>query len=213
MVDKYLVYDDGLYAKNKWAYRNRILINGAPGFFRVKLLKAKHDQRFNEIRIINDSEEKKRKIRTLECAYPKAPHYSEVMPILEQFLIVDYENLSEYNVASNKLVCDYLSIKTEILLSSELNTDKTLKKQYSIFDECRVLGGDEYLNSIGGMELYDFEEFRKNGIELAFLKSDDIIYPPFGNEFVPDLSIIDVMMFNSVPKIQDMLNRYTLIKS
>ena len=46
MVDKYLVYDDGLYAKNKWAYRNRILINGAPGFFRVKLLKAKHDQQF-----------------------------------------------------------------------------------------------------------------------------------------------------------------------
>ena len=106
-----------------------------------------------------------------------------------------------------------LGIKTEILLSSDLNTDKTLKKQYSIFDECRTLGCNEYINSIGGMELYDFEEFRENGIELAFLKSDDITYPQFGEEFVPDLSIIDVMMFNSVPEIQDMLNRYTLIKS
>ena len=213
MVDKYLVCDDGLYAKHKWAYRNRILINGAPGYFRVKLLKASHDQRFNEIRISNDIEEKKRKIRTLECAYRKAPHYSEVMPMLELFLAADYGSLSEYNVASNKLVCDYLSIKTEILLSSELNTDKTLKKQYSIFDECRVLGGNEYINAIGGMELYDFKEFRENGIELAFLKSDDIIYPQFDKEFVPNLSIIDVMMFNSVPEIQDMLNRYTLIKS
>lgn len=213
MVDKYLVFDDGLYAKNKWAYRNRILINGAPGYFRVKLLKASHDQRFNEIRISNDVEEKKRKIRTLECAYGKAPYYSKVMPMLEQFLTADYDNLSEYNVASNRLVCDYLSIKTEIYLSSELNDDKTLKKQYSIFDECRVLGGDEYINAIGGMELYDFEEFRENGIELAFLKTDDIIYPQFGREFVPNLSIIDVMMFNSVPEIQDMLNRYTLITS
>ena len=213
MVDRYLVCDDGLYATNKWAYRNRILINGAPGYFRVKLLKVSHDQRFNEIVISNDNREKKKNIRTLECAYKKAPYYSEVMPMLEQFLLADYDNLSDYNVASNRLVCDYLSIQTEIILSSKLNTDKTLKKQYSIFDECRVLGGNEYINSIGGMELYDFEEFRENGIELAFLKSDDIMYPQFGKEFVPNLSIIDVMMFNSVPEIQDMLNRYTLIKS
>ena len=213
MVDKYLVFDDGQYAKNKWAYRNQILINGAPSYFRVTLLKANPAQKFNEIRISNDIKEKSRKIRTLDLAYRKAPHYSEVMPILEQFLTADYDNLSEYNVASNRLVCNYLGIKTEILLSSALNTDKSLKKQYSIFDECRTLGCNEYINSIGGMELYDFEEFRENGIELAFLKTDDITYPQFGGEFVPNLSIIDVMMFNSVPEIQDMLNRYTLIKS
>ena len=213
MVDKYLVFDDGQYAKHKWAYRNRILINGAPGYFRVTLLKANPAQQFNEIRISNDLKEKNRKIRTLDLAYKKAPHYSEVMPMLEQFLTADYDNLAEYNVASNRLVCNYLNIKTEIFLSSELNTDKTLKKQYSIFNECKVLGGDEYINAIGGTELYDFEEFRENGIELSFLKTDDITYPQFGGEFVPNLSIIDVMMFNSVPEIQDMLNRYTLIKS
>ena len=213
MVDKYLIFDDGQYAKNKWAYRNRILINGAPGYFRITLLKSNPAQQFNEIRISNDIKEKNRKIRTLELAYKKAPHYSEVMPMLERFLTADYDNLAVYNVASNRLVCNYLNIKTEIFLSSELNTDKTLKKQYSIFNECKVLGGDEYINSIGGMELYDFEEFRENGIELAFLKSDEITYPQFGGEFVPNLSIIDVMMFNSVPEIQDMLNRYTLIKS
>lgn len=212
-VDRYLVCDDGLYATHKWAYRNRILINGAPSYFRVKLLKASHDQQFNEIRISNDLFGKKKQIRTLECAYKKAPHYSEVMPLLEQFLLADYDNLADYNIESNKLVCDYLGIKTEILLSSELNSDKSLKKQYSIFDECKLLGGNEYINSIGGMELYDFQEFRENGIELTFLKSDDIMYSQFGKEFVPNLSIIDVMMFNSVSEIQDMLNQYTLIKS
>ena len=61
--------------------------------------------------------------------------------------------------------------------------------------------------------MYDFEEFRENGIELAFLKTDDFKYSQFGGEFVPSLSIIDVMMFNSVPEIQDMLNRYTLVRS
>ena len=121
--------------------------------------------------------------------------------------------MSEYNVESNKLVCNYLCIKTEILLYSEMDCDNDHKRQYRIFDVCRMLGGNEYVNALGGMELYDFEEFRENGIELAFLKSDDIIYPQFGGEFVPDLSIIDVMMFNSVPEVHEMLNRYTLIKS
>ena len=212
MVDKYVVFDTAFFANNKWGVRNQILINGAPGFFRVSTLKASQNKRFNEIQVSGDVEAKKNEIRTLECAYRKAPHFPEVMPILEQFLTADYDNLAEYNVASNRLVCNYLGIRTEILLFSELDCDKELKRQYRIFDVCRVLGGNEYINAIGGTELYDFEEFRENGIELAFLKADEIMYPQFGGEFVPNLSIIDVMMFNSVPEIQDMLNRYTLIK-
>ena len=213
MVDKYVVYDTGKFSNNKWGFRNRILINGAPGFFRVKTLKASQDKAFNEIRISNDFDVKKKNIHTLECAYKKAPYYSKVMPMLEQFLMGDYDNLSECNVASIRLICNYLGINTEILLYSEMGHESAFRKQYRIFDICRLFGSKEYINAIGGMELYDFEEFRENGIELAFLKSDEITYPQFGGEFVPNLSIIDVMMFNSVPEIQDFLNQYTLIRS
>lgn len=213
MVDKYVVYDDAKFANNKWGYRNRILINGAPGFFRIKTLKASQNKHFNEISVSNDMETKKKNICTLECAYKKAPHFSEVMPVLEKFLMTDFDNLAEYNVASNRLICTYLGIKTDILLFSEIDCDKALTRQFRIYDVCKHLGGNEYINAIGGTELYDFEEFRENGIELAFLKTDDISYPQFGGDFVPNLSIIDVMMFNSVPEIQDLLNRYTLIKS
>ena len=213
MVDRYVVYDNAFFSNIKWGFRNRILINGAPVFFRVKTLKASQNKRFNEIEVSGDIEAKKNNIHTLECAYKKAPHFSEVMPLLEQFLTADYDNLAECNVSSNRLVCDYLGIKTEILLMSELDHERDLKRQHMIFDVCRRLGGNEYINAIGGTELYDFEEFRENGVELAFLKPDDIVYHQFGGEFVPSLSIIDVMMFNSVPEIRDMLNRYTLIKS
>ena len=213
MVDKYVVYDTAMFSNNKWGFRNRILINGNPGFFRIKTLKASQHKQFNEIKVSDDMEVKKRNILTLEHSYAKAPHYSEVMPVLEKFMMADYDNLSEYNVASNRLICDYLGIETEILLFSELDYDEEQKRQYRIFDVCRILGGNEYINAIGGTELYDFDEFRENGIELAFLKTDDIRYPQFGGEFVPNLSIIDVMMFNSVPEIQDMLNQYTLIRS
>ena len=213
MVDKYVIYDTAPFANNKWGFRNQILVNGAPCYFRRSVLKASQNKQFDEIKISNDIEAKKKSIHTLECAYGKAPHFSEVMPLLEEFLLKDYDNLAECNIASNRLICDYLDIKTEILLMSELDRGGDLKRQYRIYDLCQELGCNEYINSIGGTELYDFEEFRENGIELAFLKMDDIMYPQLGGEFVPSLSIIDVMMFNSVSEIQDMLNRYTLIKS
>lgn len=212
MVDRYVIYDNAQFSNNKWGFRNRILINGAPGFFRIKTLKASQNKLFSEIEVSNDIEVKKKTLFSLECAYKKAPYYSEVMPLLEEFMLTDFDNLAECNIASNKLVCNYLDIKTEILLMSELARESDPKRQYRIYDVCRFLDCNEYVNAIGGTALYDFEEFRENGIELGFLKTDDIVYPQFGGEFVPGLSIIDVMMFNSVPEIQDMLNRYTLIK-
>ena len=124
MVDKYVVFDTADFANNKWGFRNRILINGAPGFFRVKTLKASQNKRFDEIKVSGDPETKKNNIRTLQCAYERAPHFQEVMPMLEQFLMADYDNLSEYNVASIRMICNYLGIKTPILLFSELDCDK-----------------------------------------------------------------------------------------
>ena len=138
MVDKYVVYDNANFANNKWGFRNRILINGAPGYFRINILKASQNKGFNEIRINNDIEAKKKNIQTLEHSYKKAPHFSEVMSVLEPFLMAEHDNLAEYNVASNRLVCNYLGIKTEILLSSELDCDKTLRRQFAIFDKCRI---------------------------------------------------------------------------
>lgn len=213
MVDKYVIFDNAQYANNKWGYRNRILINGAPAYFRLKLLKASQNKRFNEIAVSNDVEVQKKNIHVLECSYKKAPHFNDVMPMMEEFLKTEYENLAECNTASIKMIADYLGMNTEILLFSELDCDNELKKQDRIYEVCKILGGNEYINAIGGTELYDFDEFRENNLELAFLKTDDIVYPQFGGDFIPYLSIIDVMMFNSVPEIQDMLNQYTLVRS
>ena len=211
MVDKYVVFDDARFSNNGWAHRNQILINGAPGYFRVNTLKASQNKNINEIKISTDPNLKKQKLSALEHSYRKAPYYNEVYPLLEEFLLKDYDDLAQINVASNLLVCDYLGIKTEILLFSELGCNKESKREGRIFDVCHYLGGEEYVNAIGGTALYDFEDFRNHGIELSFLKQDEIVYPQFGGEFVPNLSIIDAMMFNPVSELQDMLNRYTLV--
>ena len=48
-------------------------------------------------------------------------------------------------------------------------------------------------------------------IELKFLKSNVIEYKQFEDEFIPWLSIIDVLMFNSKNEVKNLLNEYTLV--
>ena len=57
---------------------------------------------------------------------------------------------------------------------------------------------------------YDKAAFVENDLKLSFLKTDDIVYKQFNDGFVPNLSIIDVLMFNSKESIKYMLKQYSL---
>jgi hypothetical protein len=85
-----------------------------------------------------------------------------------------------------------------------------LKSQDKVIALNKALNATKYINPIGGTELYDFEEFKKENIELSFLESEVPMYKQFNNEFIPYLSIIDIMMFNSREGIKEMLEKYKL---
>ena len=48
-------------------------------------------------------------------------------------------------------------------------------------------------------------------MELKFIQTIPVEYKQYGNEFISGLSIIDVMMFNSKEKINEMLDNYVLV--
>ena len=76
---------------------------------------------------------------------------------------------------------------------------------------CRLLNAGSYINAIGGQELYSKEDFEKAGIRLNFIKSELTPYKQFKSDFIADLSIIDILMFNSLEEINKMLDKYSLI--
>lgn len=151
-------------------------------------------------------------LKTVEESYKKAPFFDRVFPIIEEIIENEEDNLAKYLKYSIEKICNYLEIKTELLLSSELEKDNSLRGKDKVISVCKKMGATEYYNAIGGQELYSFEEFKNNGIELKFLKTEEIIYKQFTNEFIPNLSILDVMMFNSKEKVKEFLENYTLIK-
>ena len=123
----------------------------------------------------------------------------------------EQRNLSEYLTDSIRKICEYLEIETPILLSSELEKDHSRKGQERILDICDHLGASEYYNAIGGQALYSGSRFQEHKIQLGFVETGVIEYEQFGSVFVPGLSILDVMMFNPVKRIQEFLGEYVIV--
>lgn len=209
-VDKYVIYDDVNYINRGWINRNRILFNGQPKYFNLPLLGASQNKLINEIAVNQDAKLKARNLQILNDAYKKAPFFDQVYPFLEKIISCDKSNVAENIAESFRVICPYLGIETELIMSSSLDKDCSLRGQSKIISICKLLGATEYYNAIGGRELYTFADFEREGIQLFFLKTGDIQYKQFDNEFQSNLSIIDVMMFNAPEEISMMLNTYEL---
>lgn len=209
-ADVFKISDDYNYISKGWVNRNRILINGKPEYFNLEVDHASSNKLITELKISEIPVDKK--MKQLMFTYGKAPFYKEAMQVMEEIYSCPDRNLADFLTNSLKVICRYLDIQTQIIRTSDFEHNNDFKKQYRIFDLCHRIGADTYYNAIGGMELYTFEEFRQQGIQLGFLKTGDIRYQQFKNEFVPYLSILDVMMFNSSEQIQSMLQNYKIIK-
>lgn len=210
-VDKYIVHDDVNYIKGGWINRNQILVNGSPKYINILLADASSNRNINETRILHSSKHTNSNLRMIELAYKKAPYFMRVFPLLEDILRCSEENIVSYLMNSFKIICGYLNIKTEMILSSEVDKNCSLRGQDRVLDICESFNADQYYNAIGGKTLYSFRAFEERGIKLCFVQTGDIVYKQFKNEFQSNLSILDVMMFNSQEQIQEMLQQYTLI--
>jgi hypothetical protein len=209
--DKFVLLDDVNYINRGWINRNRILINGNAHWFTLPLKEASQNKHINEIEIFASYKEKKKMIKTIELAYKKANYFKVAFPLIEEIILHEEKNLSKFLYNSILKLSNYFNIKTQIIPSSSIYGNNHLKGQERIIDICIKENTKEYLNLPGGIELYNREEFRKKNIILLFLKPKEIKYAQFNNEFVPWLSIIDLLMFNSKEKIVDYLNQFELI--
>lgn len=207
-VDIFVIYDDVSYIKQGWVNRNRILERGKPVYFTLYTQGASSYKLINEVLVGHNAE---KLIKTLKHNYKKAPFFQTMMPLIESLLRYEEKNLALFLTHSLKGICEYLMIDTEILLSSQIRKDSSLRKGQRLIEICRTLGCNEYINTIGGRLLYQTEEFNKSGIRLSFLEPGQINYSQFDNEFVSFLSILDVMMFNAKSDICSMLDCFELV--
>jgi hypothetical protein len=209
-VDRFVVYDNIQYAKKGWINRNRFLRNGADAFFTVPLKKGSDFLNVAD-RVIADDFDPRTVLNPLAAAYRKAPSFGDAFPVIEAIVSAAPRNLFEYLHHSITVTADYLGIRTPIVVSSTVPVDHALKGERKVLAICEALGATRYVNAIGGRELYAPASFAGQGIDLKFLQTRPISYRQYDEPFVPFLSIVDVMMFNSRDAVRGMLGEYELV--
>lgn len=209
-VDKFVVYDDVAFINKGWINRNKVLVSNSEKLVTVPLERASQNKRICDINVLSDDKWQRRLISTLRHAYAKAPFYTPVIEVVEQSFAHDNLSISSYALISIVEVFNYLQIKTPEIVHSSIYKNDVLRGQDRIIDICRQEKCATYINLIGGAELYDQNLYTHAGVQLRFLQTEFQEYAQFSEQFIPALSILDILMMNSPEKVNVMLSKYTL---
>lgn len=206
--DRFVLYDDVTFIKQGYINRNSILANGRALRFTLPVPGASSNKRIGDLRF---SEQTGKVIKTIQQAYSKAPFFDAVYPLVER--VIEYANRDIAALCGRGIseVFEYLGLHKEILRSSELDYDRSASAEHKIIQICRALGSRSYINSIGGKKLYTKAFFAAQGCELSFIQMKAVEYDQDTPDFVPNLSIIDVLMRCSKDEIRELLNSYVLV--
>ena len=210
-VDEFVIYDNIQFTRKGWINRNRILVNQKADYISLALKKDSDYLNVNQ-RLLSDtwSVDKKKMLNKIVESYRKAPQFEPAYSLFEKCLMIDETNLFDFIHHTLKETLKYLSISSKITVSSTIEIDHQLKSEEKVLAICKALNASTYINPSGGIELYSKERFERNGIKLQFQKSNPINYLQYKNEFVPWLSMVDVIMFNDKLSIKQMLNNCVL---
>lgn len=211
-VKKFVFYDDVNYKKQGWINRNKIRANKQETLFTIPLKNASSFTPINEITLhpFLYPKWKRKFLKTITQSYQNAPFFNEVFPLIEEILS-EKITISNLAIESVITIANYLDMETEFFLSSQQFTEtKKLEKVDRLVAISHKLHAQEFINMPGGKALYSKKHFKNNNLDLLFIEPVITKYSQDNEEFIPSLSIIDVLMFNNKKSINNFLENYVI---
>ena len=148
VVDTYVIYDDVNYIKRGWINRNRILIDGEPRYFNIPIQGVSQNKLIKDVDCCLSDELIEKRLRTIELAYRRAKYFEDIFPMIDRIINCGDIAIVDLIEKSFLEITKYLDITTEIIRSSSLDKDNSLKGQNKILNICKVLGANEYYNAV-----------------------------------------------------------------
>ena len=205
-TDRWLVFDIVKYNARSWMNRNRILhpTNGWQ-YISVPINRDSHSEKIMNVKLADKKNAEQKIIGQLQHYRKKAPYFNEAIELVRAaFNKSTSDSLTQVNIASLAVVCNYLDIPFKPEICSELDLelyDIEHPGQWAL-RICERLGASEYLNPPGGREIFKQEEWDEKGITLKFSMFNEFTYPCPPYDFVENLSIIDVIMWNPAEEVK-----------
>ncbi len=211
-VDSFVFLDDVNFIRRGWIQRNRVLHQDKPLLFTIPVNGASQNRKICELELMKDGKWQGKLLRLFQHSYAKAPTFDATFPLLEELVNHPDRRLNTFLANSLKRLAKHLDLPVQIYMASELGISRELSGAARILAFCKSLNAKQYINSIGGLELYQREAFAKDGIELSFLKSLPKPYRQSESQtFLPNLSVVDTLMFNDQASFPALLSGYQLV--
>ena len=209
-TDRWVVFDTAQYIRHGWINRNRIL-HPTKGwqYIIVPLRKHPREIAIRDVKIANEQDWRRRIVGQLQHYRKEAPYFEETISFVENCL--KYENDSIFRLDAHILAktCTKLGIHFDYTFFSEmdLGLPSILKPGEWALYIAEAMKAKEYVNPPGGAKLFDKMEFAKRGITLTFRHISPYEYECRGYEFISNLSIIDILMWNTPEAIKYYLDQ------
>lgn len=215
-VDRWIVFDITQYTPKTWINRNRVLhpTSGA-NWVSVPLKNSSISIRIHEASVLDIAAAAKSTLGKLSHYRRKAPFARQVEEIVEATFAANGigESLVGLNVAGLDAVCAYLGVPFRRTICSEMNLhlpDQLGPGEWAP-TIASLVGAETYVNPIGGRPLFRTEDFANRGVGLEFLRTEDFVYETGPFAFIPNLSILDVLMWNSPEVVRGALKAVSTI--
>lgn len=194
LVDKFVILDDVNYINKGWVNRNRVLVNGLPSYITIPLRNASQNRKISDIELVDGFDWRSKILKTIEFNYRRSSAFDEIFPLLERLIKFNTLSLVEYLFCQIKGISDFIGLDVQFVRSSMFHQNQYLRGQDRIINICEREKADIYINLPGGRALYDKQSFLDHGIDLKFVSDSQVKYKQRSTEFVPFMSIIDLLM-------------------
>jgi hypothetical protein len=191
--DVFVYYDDVQFDKHGWRNRNKIKSITGPIWLTVPVINSgRHGQKINEVEIYNGTNWARKHITAIRNSYAKAPYVNFYLPQLEDLLMQKWESLLELNLATLHLLSKWIGIHRQIELSSSLEIGGN--KSSKLVNICKHFNADRYLSGDAAQNYLDISFFSAEGVKVEWQSFRHPIYNQLHGNFIPFLSIIDLVM-------------------
>lgn len=205
-VDVFVFFDDVQYINRGWVNRNRVLLSGKPAWLTLPVEGGSRNLPINMRHYLLDSGVESTR-RRLRAAYPRMIGSIE-FGFIDELLKYSNPNVAAFNVNLLRRLAEFLEIKCEFRLASEIADLSGIHGEDRVIELCRRLEVDEYVNPIGGVKLYSQAKFSRNHIKLSFLTTEAQPCVLDGQQL--HLSILHWMATFRMDETREALHKYSL---
>ena len=210
-TDRWIVFDTPQYIRHGWVNRNRILHPRAGWQYLIAPVQ-KHDRAaaINTVEVLPGTDWRQKILGQIQHYRKQAPFFLKTYELVRACLANEENSLARLNTAILASVCAYLDIRFEYEFFSDMNLALGSVRgpgEWAL-RICEALGADEYVNPPGGAAIFEPGQFEAAGIKLILRELPPLEYSCRGHEFVPHLSIIDLLMWNTPSHVKQYLEAH-----